>query len=145
MSSIGQSQDTTPATPVSEKRRQPMVAAQRAEQGLVSGALPNDAETGTTDDKDLSSWHDDRSRKIDRLSHEWACHKGALSDNDAPREKGALRDKRPLHDKRSLHDKWPLCEERPLCDKRPLHKNGSALESEPAARDHLAMPSSGGT
>ena|SRR5258708_1057030 len=99
MSSIGQSQDTTPATPVSEKRRQPMVAAQRAEQGLVSGALPNDAETGTTDDNDLSSWHDDRSRKIDRLSHEWACHKGTLSDNDAPREKGALHDKRPLHDK----------------------------------------------
>src|SRR5258708_19114592 len=108
-----------------------LMPAQRAEEGLVSGTLPNDAETGTTDDKDLSSWHGDRPRKNDRLSHEWACHKGTLSDNDAPREKGLL------------YEEGPLREERPLCDERALHENRSALESEPAARDHLAMSSSG--
>ncbi len=104
----------------------------------MSGTLPNDVETGTTDDKDLSPWHDDRPRKNDRLSHEWACHKGTLNDNDAPREKGLLHEEGPLREERSLHEK------RPLYDERPLHEDRSALESEPAARDHLAMPSSGG-
>jgi hypothetical protein len=109
-----------------------LVAAQRAEEGLVSGTLPNHAETGTTDDKDLSPWHDDRPHENDWLSHEWGCHKGTLNDNDAPREKGLL------------HEEGPLRKERPLHEKRPLHEDRSALESEPAARDDLAMPSSEG-
>jgi len=102
-----------------------LVAAQRAEEGLVSGTLPNHDETGATDDEDLSPWHDDWSRENDRLSGEWQCYEGTLDDD-------ALREEGPLH------------EERPRHEERPLHENRSALKSEPAARDDLDMPSSEG-
>ena len=100
----------------------------------MSGTLPNDAETGSIDDKDLSPRHDDRPRENDRLPHERACHDGTLNDNDAPREEGLLHEEpSPL-----LHDEGPLREEGTSDEKRPV------LENEAAARDDLAMSSSEG-
>jgi hypothetical protein len=107
-----------------------LVPAQRAEEGLVSGTLPNHDGTGATDDKDLSPWYDHRPCENDRLSGEWACHEGTRDDDNALCEEGPLHEERPL-----LHEEGSLHEERPLPERR------SALESETAARDDLAMPS----
>jgi hypothetical protein len=109
-----------------------LVAARCAEEGLVSGTLPNHDETGATDDNDLSPWYDHRPRENDRLSGEWACHEGTLDDDDTLHEEGTRDD-----DDDALREEGPL-----LHEDGPLPKKRSALESETAARDDLPMPSS---
>jgi hypothetical protein len=110
-----------------------LVAAQCAEQGPMSGTLPNHDEAGATDDKDLSPWYDYRPRENDRLSGEWACHEGTL-DDDALREEGPL-----LHKEGPLPEKWSAPEsETAARDDLPMPS------SEPGARDDLAMPSGEG-